>query len=393
MAILVSPGVNISVIDQSISQGAGPGTVPLVIIATQANKSDPTTTGVTAPGTLAANAGKVYSITSQRDLIQTFGDPVFYSVSGTSLNGYPLNEYGLLAAYSYLGIANLARVVRADVDLAQLEPSAIAPTSPAAVGTLWLDESSSGTAYGLFTRTGTFPNETWAPITPNFVYNYTTVAGLTAVPPVGDGVNGNIAVQFKTLSGQVEYYVKISGTWTLFNANTTTAGVIVSSVWPDLTNPSTTQFYWIKTTSAAQGANFVLRKMDATTLSFVQEVTPILTNDAAADTYYSTLATGSAGQFYIEPVIIGSAPGGINGFQFRTSTVASGSWSTVTSIIGLATAPVGSPAVGQLWFNPLLGLTSSGQSTIDILVNDGTDNWKNINLPGFTGLGTLPTVG
>ena len=108
MATLVSPGVSISIIDQSINIGAGPGTVPLIFIATQQDKSDPTGTGI-AVGTTKANAGKVYSITSQRDLVTTFGDPVFYSVSGTSLNGYPLNEYGLLAAYSYLGISNLIR--------------------------------------------------------------------------------------------------------------------------------------------------------------------------------------------------------------------------------------------------------------------------------------------
>ena len=154
MAVLVSPGVSISVIDQSINVGAGPGTVPLIFIATQQDKLDPTGTNLIAPGTTKANAGKVWSITSQRDLVSTFGDPVFYSVSGTSLNGYPLNEYGLLASYSYLGISNLCRVVRADIDLAQLEATPIEPTSPAAIGTYWLDESATGSAYGLFTHPG-----------------------------------------------------------------------------------------------------------------------------------------------------------------------------------------------------------------------------------------------
>ena len=32
MAVLVSPGVSISVVDQSINVGAGPGTVPLIFI-------------------------------------------------------------------------------------------------------------------------------------------------------------------------------------------------------------------------------------------------------------------------------------------------------------------------------------------------------------------------
>ena len=105
MATLISPGTSITVNDQSMNIGAGPGTVPMIFIVTGENKPDPSGTSV-APGTLKANANKIYSITSQRDLVQTFGDPYFYEVSGTSINGYPLNEYGLLAAYSYLGVSN-----------------------------------------------------------------------------------------------------------------------------------------------------------------------------------------------------------------------------------------------------------------------------------------------
>jgi hypothetical protein len=62
MAILVSPGVSISVIDQSINVGAGPGTVPLIFIATQENKTTPDGSAV-APGTTKANAGKVHLVT------------------------------------------------------------------------------------------------------------------------------------------------------------------------------------------------------------------------------------------------------------------------------------------------------------------------------------------
>jgi ABC-type glucose/galactose transport system permease subunit len=50
-------------------------------------------------------------MTSQRDLLSTFGVPFFYNTtSGTPINGYELNEYGLLAAYSALGVTNLAYV-------------------------------------------------------------------------------------------------------------------------------------------------------------------------------------------------------------------------------------------------------------------------------------------
>ena len=105
---LLSPGVQVTVIDESQYIPAATNSVPYVLIATAQNKVSGTGTGVAA-GTLQANANKPYLITSQRDLSATFGVPFFYSTTtGTPLNGYELNEYGLLAAYSALGSTNRA---------------------------------------------------------------------------------------------------------------------------------------------------------------------------------------------------------------------------------------------------------------------------------------------
>jgi hypothetical protein len=452
MATLVSPGVSISVIDQSINVGAGPGTVPLIFIATQQDKVDPTGQSVIAPGTTQANAGKVWSITSQRDLVSTFGDPIFYSVSGTSLNGYPLNEYGLLAAYSYLGLSNLVRVVRADVNTAQLEPTPIAPTSPAAAGTYWFDESAlpNGSAYGLFVRSGSFPNEIWTAVTIKYVYNFAT--GTTNTPVSGDGVNGDYAVMFQTVSGTLSYWTKVSGSWKqigataytsasgassastvvtvssttglaagmvptvfagtgAFAANTTITAVTsattftvsaapitplssatvkasfevtIQSVWPDLTSAATTEEYWVKSTSPAQGANLVLRRMSATTNAFIQVEAPILADDAAADTYYSTNPAGSTDQVYIEPVISGTGATMSNSLEFRKSSGETASWAPLAVIVGSDTVPTQGPANGQLWFNAEVGVDGNGQSTVDIMIADGAGSWQNINLEGFT---------
>lgn len=381
MATLVSPGVSISVIDESINVGAGPGTVPLIFIATQENKSTPDGASI-APGTTKANAGKVYSITSQRDLVQTFGDPIFYEVSGTPLNGYPLNEYGLLAAYSYLGISNLVRIVRADVNTLQLQPTPVQPTSPASVGTYWFDESAlpNGSAYGLFTRSGTFPNEIWVAVTIDFVYNFAT--GVANTPVAGDGVNGNHAVVFQTASGNLSYWTKTGGSWVQIGT-TGNPEVLIQSVWPDLTSPSTTATYWLKTSSAAQGMNLVLRRMDATLSQFLQVEAPILADDTAANTYYSTNPAGSNGQVYIEPVITGVATA-VNSFQFRKATGATGPWAPLAVIVGSESVPTNGPENGQLWFNAEVGVDGNGQSTVDILIADGAGSWQNINLEGFT---------
>ena len=145
---LISPGVQVTVIDESNYIPAATNTVPYFLIATAQNKISGTGTGIAA-GTLKVNAGKVYPITSQRDLAATFGNPFFYKTStGTPINGYELNEYGLLAAYSALGISNRAYVQRADIDLTELTATLTRPTGNPADGTYWLDTNDS--RWGLF---------------------------------------------------------------------------------------------------------------------------------------------------------------------------------------------------------------------------------------------------
>jgi hypothetical protein len=97
---LISPGVEVTIIDESQYIPAATNSVPYILLATAQNKVSGAGVGVAA-GTLAANANKTYLITSQRDLSATFGVPFFYkTTAGTPINGYELNEYGLLAAYS-----------------------------------------------------------------------------------------------------------------------------------------------------------------------------------------------------------------------------------------------------------------------------------------------------
>lgn len=140
---LLSPGVQVSVIDQSNYTPAASGSVPYFLVATAQNKVSGAGTGV-APGTLAANANKLYLMTSQRDLLSTFGNPFFYNTTaGTPINGYELNEYGLLAAYSALGVTNRAYIQRVDIDLAALTATLTRPTGSPNAGTFWFDTADS----------------------------------------------------------------------------------------------------------------------------------------------------------------------------------------------------------------------------------------------------------
>ena len=68
---LVSPGVEVNVIDESFYTPAAAGTVPVIFVASASNKTSSSGSGI-APGTTKANAGKAYLITSQRELGETF---------------------------------------------------------------------------------------------------------------------------------------------------------------------------------------------------------------------------------------------------------------------------------------------------------------------------------
>jgi len=175
---LTSPGVEVTVIDQSQYVPSAVNTVPYFVVATAQNKVS--SDGITvAAGTLAANANKTYLITSQRDLAATFGVPFFYNTTtGTPINGYELNEYGLLAAYSALGVTNRAYVQRANIDLTALTASLTRPTGAAANGAFWLDTSVS--TWGIFEWNAA--TQAFELVTPTLITDTADLVGGTGDP-------------------------------------------------------------------------------------------------------------------------------------------------------------------------------------------------------------------
>ena len=204
---LVSPGVQVNVIDESFYTPSAAGTVPMIFVASASNKTSSSGAGV-AVGTLAANAGKPYLITSQRELGETFGDPLFYSDNnGNMIHGGELNEYGLQAAYSVLGVTNRAYVVRADLDLSKLEASATAPAGEPAAGANWFDTQVS--AFGILEWNN-------APVTTTGGQSFSTVArtvlveasdidSVTSAPKTAIGAIGDYAVDASFTDNRVFY--------------------------------------------------------------------------------------------------------------------------------------------------------------------------------------------
>jgi len=209
---LVSPGVEVTIIDESNYIPASTNSVPYILLATAQNKISGTGTGVAA-GTLAVNAGKVYLVTSQRDLASTFGNPFFYKTSaGTPINGYELNEYGLLAAFSVLGISNRAYIQRADIDLAELTASLTRPLGSPTDGTYWLDTST--TSWGVFQW-----NATTAAFTAQTPIVITSTTQLTAgAPSTSVGSVGDYAVVATNANNPI-YYKNSSNVWVLVGSD------------------------------------------------------------------------------------------------------------------------------------------------------------------------------
>jgi Phage tail sheath C-terminal domain len=146
---LVSPGVQVTIVDQSQYLSGATNSVPFVLLATAANKTNPNSPGTVAVGTIPANANKLTAVTSQTDLVSLFGNPFFYNTTnGTPINGYELNEYGLLAAYYALGLTNQIYVVRAAIDLASLIGSVGRPLGDPANGAWWLNTGT--TTWGIY---------------------------------------------------------------------------------------------------------------------------------------------------------------------------------------------------------------------------------------------------
>jgi len=347
MAQLSSPGVSVSIIDESAYASAGSGTVPVIVLATRSDKKSPD--GSTAQYTTAPFAKKPLIITSQRELVQLYGEPSFTIVDGTPVHGHELNEYGLLAAYYYLGIANRAILVRADLKMEELEPQATAPVGPPTNGQYWLDTDDS--TWGLFEGNGT----AWVS---------KSILVSDGVPGVGEGANGDYALD--TTSTVKRFYKKLAGAWVAVTSAALPGDVTVA---PHYQVPTPTSGnVWFKTTSPNAGFNLKLKKYTASSQSWtvqavgaanVDQLVGYADNATATTQFGSKLATNSV---YVQFAETTEA-------KFEIKRYDGAVWASVTPSAS-ATAPVGATPDGKLWYD--------AGDNVDIYVKDtveGTPTW------------------
>ena len=305
MATLTSPGVSISVSDESFYAAAGAGSVPLIVIATAQDKKGPDGTS-TAAYTTSATAGTLYQITSQRELLQNFGNPVFKTSGSTPLHGSEQNEYGLMAAYSFLGIANRAYVLRADIDLNELNASSTAPTKAPANGAYWLDTSL--TSWGL----KRYESSAW-------VLKTLKKPGATEVDGNGDpkaafGVDGEFCVTYYTNTGAtkstIDFYEKLSGAWYKIGSSNWTSAVSGSAgdfqFASHLSIPTsksgggalTTGDIFIQETTPNNGSNVVVKEYSTASSSFSVET--IVAEENSNVVYANTYTSPKVGDLWAD---------------------------------------------------------------------------------------------
>lgn len=112
---LVSPGVSVTIVDESFYIPASASTVPLIFITTADEKLQ--MDGRTpAAGTYESNV--VRTVTSLQQSLQLYGTPVFLEdYNGKAKHGDCRNEQGLATLNNFLGVGASAYVLRANVNL------------------------------------------------------------------------------------------------------------------------------------------------------------------------------------------------------------------------------------------------------------------------------------
>ena len=286
---LVSPGVQVTVIDESNYAPTAVGTVPLIVMATAQDKTN--NSGTLATGTTKANAGKVINVGDQRSLVSQFGMPYFEEdSSGNRIYGSELSEYGLYAAHNILNIISSAYVIRADIDLSQLEASRVRPFSTATGGTLWLDTSV--TSWGIFTWDSA--SQTFVKRTPAFLAtsNYVDTYG---VPLSSYGNIGDYAVVGYENANNPMYFKNYLNNWVLVGGTSWLASVpTVKATISNVTSITPGHAITINTiTVTSSGATQLTLKSDINTANIPGVSADIVDNQLAIFANSSAKSNGS----------------------------------------------------------------------------------------------------
>lgn len=369
---LVSPGVEVQVIDESFYTPAAPGTTPMIFVATAQDKNNAAGTGI-AQGTLAANAGKIWVITSQRDLVDTFGIPNFETdASGNSIHGDERNEYGLQAAYSVLGVSSRAYVVRADIDLNELSPESSAPTGAPNAGQYWIDTDASN--YGI--------NE-WNSTTRKFsVKTPLIIDGTNAEtdafmlePKRGFGKIGDYAMVVTADNTNKLWYKTLDNIWVEVTDGFDEGKKLTIAPhtnYPTFNASTATGSVWVKTTPVGGGAKWSIKYYNGSTQAWTTLTTPMYSSTREALEKLDYAGGGKnipVGNVFVETnydhATTATASFKVWRRAVSSPTIVSFVASTATSVTGTDFYIRESKANTSTW-GPVTTITIAGSSTVPI---------------------------
>ncbi len=398
---LVSPGIEISVSDQSQFVTNTVGSVPLVVLATAQDK---TYNGVLAAGTTKANAGKLQSFTSQRDLVVAMGTPTFrLSSAGTPVHAGELNEYGLMTAYSALGLGNQLYAIRADIDLDQLVGTSVRPSTNPADETYWLDlDASEWGIYTLNRTTNDFDKASPLYITdPTQVEQDVSFSFYVAKPKRSVGAMGSYALVFVDEDGTYPQSIHL---WhkTNYDAVTVSDGgpganqwVVVGSTQWQLHVPAATGT--VANPTVTGGTTLVINGSTVTaTGGGVADIVADINNAAITGVKASVSGTkvnlyctsaGSNGRISIAngtmnvSTVLGITPG-----NYYAPYLFSGNYAQTPSGGWFATDTEPRPT-GSVWWK--LGATGDGLNIVLKRFSGTTNQWETISVPLYA---TVPTA-
>ena len=367
MANLVSPGVQVTISDESVYGPAGAGTVPMLFIATGADKVDPTGTEVDgiAKYTKSAEAGKPVLVTSQRELTQYFGNADFRKVGGSVAQGDETNDYGLLAAYSFLGQSAAAYVVRADVDLTALRPQTSQPVGNPDNNTYWFNPSSD---WGIFE----YGANGWSAVAP-------TVEIVATGAPTATVVDGDylVLVVNGLTETKVEYYKGVAGSWDKLT------GATFAPHYSAPVSPSAGDV-WVKTTQPGAGVDLAVSLFTSVAGEFVAQNVVYAQSSTPAGTTADTFQDGTAatarsfadGEMWME---IGSGE-----FTLKRYDSIQLQWDNIGTDDSVATGgyvmaaqtaqPTGAPVDGTLWFDSDV----NELAIYEVALDGGVQKWKRV---------------
>ena len=389
---LISPGVQVTIIDESQYTPTAAGTIAYLLVATAQDKLTPS--GTVASGTTQVNAGKLITITSQRDLVSIFGSPTFQtSASGTPINGDERNEYGLLAAYSALGVSNQLYIQRANVDLAQLAGTSIRPTGDPVDATYWLDLTNTNWGIYQWDTDGGFVLQN-----PDIITSTTNLSG--GVPISSYGKIGDYAVVTTSTSNPI-YYKGYKNSWSLVGSNSWKANVPI--ITGQIASPGNLTIYdkiVLNGTAVTTGATTMTGVASAINSAAITGVTAHISSSGTLELFADGTAASSGnvslpdGKLYIakgtaygvgnvdlcgKVGLFTSADGAANNKTILGPTVAYDSYTSAPAWRSTDTYP---RPYGSVWFKT--SATGNGANWGLKEYNSATANWNLLAAPLYS---------